>query len=73
MSTAPEDTLARMLDEAGEDSSEAAGHLAAGRPIYYRTSDLPPRQVIKQYPDGRRELVSFETGRETLIGELSAA
>jgi hypothetical protein len=51
----------------------AAGHLAAGRPIYYRTSDLPPRQVIKQYPDGRRELVSFETGRETLIGELSAA
>lgn len=54
------------------DSGEAAkNHLAAGHPIYYGDSAYP-NQVVKQYPDGRRELVDFDlkTGAETLIQEL---
>ncbi|HEX7819914.1 MAG TPA: hypothetical protein VF463_04785 [Sphingobium sp.] len=32
----------------------------AGRPIYYGEKDTPPGLVVKEYPDGRRELVRFD-------------
>lgn len=46
---------------ARQDEDDAArAHLAAGRPIYYGEPDTPPGLVMKQYPDGRRELVRFD-------------
>jgi len=36
-------------------------HLRAGAPIYYTESGLPDNQIIKQYPDGRREILEFDS------------
>ncbi len=52
------------------DDSAAREHLAAGRPIVYCDDDTPAGHVIQRYPDGRRELVRFENGRETVVCEL---
>lgn len=43
-----------------DDGAAANAHLAAGRPIYYGTADTPPGHAVKEYPDGRRELVRFD-------------
>jgi hypothetical protein len=54
------------------DTGEAAkAHLAAGRPIYYGDPAYPGA-VVKQYPDGSRQLVRFErpSGTETVIRDL---
>jgi hypothetical protein len=54
------------------DTGEAAkAHLAAGRPIYYGDPAYPGA-VVKQYPDGRRQLVRFErpSGVETVVKDL---
>jgi hypothetical protein len=59
----------RALDS---DTGEAArAHLAAGRPIYYGDPAYPDH-VVKEYPDGRRQLVDFDlkTGVETVIQDL---
>ena len=58
--------------ELDSDTGEAAkAHLAAGRPIYYGDPAYPGA-VVKQYPDGRRQLVRFEwpSGTETVIRDL---
>lgn len=51
----------------------ARERLAAGQPIYYREGDTPAGQVIKEYPDGHRELVAFEHGKERRLADLAAA
>ena len=54
------------------DQGEAAkADLAAGYPIYYSIPDYP-EHVVKEYPDGRKELVDFDmkTGEESLIRAL---
>jgi len=43
-----------------DDGAAAREHLAAGFPIYYSEDDTPAGAVIKEYPDGRRELVRFD-------------
>lgn len=40
-----------------DDGAEAAGHLAEGRAIYFRDGSTPAGKVVRQGPDGRRELV----------------
>jgi len=47
-------------------------HLRAGAPIYYTESGLPDNQIIKQYPDGRREILEFDLQcrQERVVGEL---
>lgn len=56
-----------------QDSGAAArAHLADGEPIYYRKPDTRPGCVIKEYPDGRKDLVDFSTGEERLVGRLVA-
>ncbi len=63
------DQFERDLDN---DPGEAAkAHLAAGRPIYYEDPEYP-EQIIKEYPEGHRQLVDFDmtTGEEILIREL---
>ena len=54
---------------AGDDSASKAS-LAAGVPIYYAEEDIPHDCVIKKYPDGRRELLTMEDGREKLVRHL---
>jgi hypothetical protein len=54
------------------DTGEAAkAHLVAGRPIYYGDPAYPGA-VVKQYPDGCRQLVRFDrpSGTETVIKDL---
>ena len=54
--------------EGGADVGQAARErLAAGLPIYFREPVTPAGQVIKQYPDGRRELVTFDRSGERLV------
>jgi hypothetical protein len=55
--------------EAGDDSAARAS-LAAGVPIYYAEEDTPASGVIKEYPDGRKELVAFVNDKETLLQML---
>jgi len=52
---------------AHDDGAEAARRLAAGNPIYFCDPDTPENLVIKQYPDGRRELVSLGVDGEKVV------
>ena len=45
----------------------AREHLAAGRWIYYRERDTPRGLLVKEYPDGRRELVRLSEDQQQLI------
>lgn len=53
-----------------DDGAAAREHLAAGFPIYFSDADTPPDAVIKQYPDGRRELVRFDMDGEHCVAAL---
>lgn len=55
-----------LASDAGE---EARRHLAAGRPIFYG-DDRYPEAVVKEYPDGRRQLVRFDGDKEVLVRDL---
>ena len=48
------------------DWSPGQEHLDAGYPIYYENPDFPG-YVIKEYPDGRRELLTV-----TDLGEITS-
>jgi hypothetical protein len=54
-------------DLARDDGRAAKEHLAAGFPIYFREDNTPKGLIIKQHPDGRRELVSFHQGVERVV------
>ncbi|NIJ07615.1 hypothetical protein FHS31_001211 [Sphingomonas vulcanisoli] len=54
-----------------DDGSVARAHLAAGRAIYYSEDDTPRDTVIKEHPDGRRELVRFDIQGEHRIRDLA--
>lgn len=48
---------------------EAQRHLDAGRPIYY-ADDRHRDALVKEFPDGRRQLVTFEDDTETVLRDL---
>jgi hypothetical protein len=50
--------MTRLLSQ--DDGQAARSHLAAGNPIYYREPDTPSGLCVKEYPNGKRELVSFD-------------
>lgn len=52
------------------DSSAARAHLAANRPIYYVAEGTPPGLLIKEHPDGRREVVRFHRDGDEVISIL---
>ena len=53
-----------------DDGQAAARHLAAGRPIYYG-DDAYLESIIREYPDGRKQLVSVDDqGVISVIREL---
>ena len=54
---------------ASDKGEEAKRHLAAGRAIYYG-DDRFKDGVVKEYPDGRRQLVTFRNDTEILIRDL---
>lgn len=54
-----------------EDDTAARDHLAAGFPIYYSEPDTPGDVVIKEYPDGHRELVRFDHDGEHLVSAIA--
>ena len=45
-------------------------HLSAGFPVYYCESDTPSGLVVKEYPDGRRELVRHNRIADEVIRSL---
>lgn len=64
--------LLREIEQAVrfDDGLAAKAHLAAGRAIYYDDSQYPD-QIVKEYPDGRRQLVdSDEQSVVTVIKEI---
>mgnify|MGYP000039210608 FL=1 len=50
-----------------DSGEEARSNLLSGVPIYYAERNTPEGCVIKEYPDGRKELVSFMTGTEKIV------
>lgn len=48
----------------------AREHLAAGRPIYYGEDDTPDGLLIKEHPDGRRELVRHHREGDEVVRAL---
>ncbi|ETF02178.1 hypothetical protein W822_15780 [Advenella kashmirensis W13003] len=54
-----------------DDGAAARGHLQAGRPVYYREDTTPSGLVIKEFPNGRRELVRFVNGVEQTVNNAS--
>lgn len=59
-------TVRGIARDAGQ---AAAMHLAAGRPIYYG-DDAYPDAIIREYPDGWKQLVSLENYVISVIREL---
>jgi len=57
--------IARLLENDIDDGETVKAHLAAGRPIYY-CEDAYPSEIIREWPDGRRELVTI-TRDDTVI------
>lgn len=69
----PDDKLAAILEDAGlhDDGAAARSHLEAGFPIYYSETDTPADAIIKEYPDGRRELVRVDADGEHFIQAIA--
>ena len=55
---------------ASENGEEARQHLEAGRHIYYG-DDRYKDAIVKEFPDGRRQLVTFDDDSvEAIIRDL---
>lgn len=65
----PDEELAAILEDAAlnDDGEAARSHLEAGFPIYYSEDDTPDDAIIKEYPDGSRELVRVDIDGEHVI------
>jgi hypothetical protein len=56
-------------DDFEDDGAEARRHLAAGRPIYYVEPGTPKGLVVRESPDGRKDLVQVDPdGSYRVIG-----
>jgi hypothetical protein len=66
---AEEAAHAFMMEDADfdDDGSEAARHLAEGRPIYFVECDTPKGLVVRQSPDGSRDLVRLDADRSIQV------
>ena len=67
------DELADILENAflHDDGEAARSHLEAGFPIYYSEHDTPADAIIKEYPDGCRELVRVDADGEHVIRAIA--
>jgi hypothetical protein len=65
------DIILEGLDES--DWDPGAELLAKGFPIYYRQKNTPKGNVLKEYPDGKIELVAVDTqGNQTLVKVMNS-
>lgn len=55
---------------ANDDGAEAARHLRQGRAIYI-TDPRYPGRAVREYPDGRRELMRLDMAHGKLVVEQS--
>ena len=72
MTPAEEQRFWRVFERAvaHDDGQAARSHLSAGRPIYY-CDDRYPDDFIREWPDGRRELVAVDSlGNISVIRSL---
>lgn len=58
-------TIAAGMERDGDRA--ALSHLDAGFPVYLSDDDTPDDAVIRQNPDGSRDLVRFDTQGEHTI------
>jgi hypothetical protein len=49
-----------------DDGRAAMEHLAAGRAIYYG-DEMYPDEIVREWPDGRRELVAVSAEGEVIV------
>jgi len=64
-----EDIIAGICNDDGRAAKE---HLAAGRAIYYKNEKYPG-ELVREWPDGRREIVVISAKREVnVIREIEA-
>jgi hypothetical protein len=54
-----------------DDGAAAREHLMAGRPIYYCEDATPEGVSIKEFPDGRRQLVRFDAEGEHVVRTIA--
>jgi hypothetical protein len=76
VSAKEEADLLHAIDNAFDfdDGAAAKRHLAAGRSVYYREPQTPAGHVIRNNPDGSRQLVRFTAdGAELVVSEPAAA
>jgi hypothetical protein len=60
------DTILEGLDDS--DWDPGAELLAKGYPIYYRQKDTPIDNLLKEYPDGKIELIAVDLqGNHTVV------
>ena len=61
MTNAEEQRLWADMEQAlaQDDDQAAQSHLAAGRPVHY-CDDRHPDAIVREWPDGRRELVAVD-------------
>lgn len=62
--------IAFELEHGEEDEAALRDTLSAGVIAYYAEDDTPPGHAVKHYPDGRRELIRMEHGRDHLVRTL---
>ena len=62
-----------LLGHAGGEAlpAGARSHLEAGFQIYYSEDDTSDDVIIKEYPDGRRELVRVDVDGEHFLRALA--
>jgi hypothetical protein len=53
-----------------DDGAAAKEHLDAGRAIYYIENATPKGFLVKEHPNGRRELVRFNPEGDEVVGIL---
>lgn len=70
----PNEALWRDLLRAArhDDGAAAQEHLRVGFPIYYVEEDTPPNLLVKEHPDGQRELVRFDRAGDEVIRALKS-
>jgi len=62
-------TLIRQILK--DDGAAAKLHLSSGRPIAYCDDAISTDFVIREWPDGRRELINVDgSGNVTIVGNL---